>query len=153
MSSSNLTSPEMTPEVRALVHRTSIVSATLGVLMSPIPLLDELVLIPVFGVLARRIARRHALARGQVPWRPILKTTAVGLVARGAVNITVAAVPGVSAVAAGATAVALTEILGDYVDRACRDPAQAKPLKVREVVDMIQRAVRKKQQKPVAQPG
>jgi uncharacterized protein (DUF697 family) len=132
----------MEPDVRAIVHRTSIVSATIGVVLSPIPLLDELVLIPVFAVLAKRIAKLHAVAK--VPWRPIVKSTAVGLVARGMVNLTVVAIPGVSTAVDAASAAALTEILGEYVDNVCRDPENAKPLKVREVADMIQRAVRRK---------
>jgi uncharacterized protein (DUF697 family) len=133
----------MEPNVRALVHKTTILSATIGVVLSPIPLLDEIVLIPVFAQMTRRIAKLHALAK--VPWRPIVKSTAVGLIARGMVNIPFAPVPGVSTAVDAATAAALTEILGEYVDAVCRDPESAQPLKVREVASMLQRAVRKKQ--------
>jgi len=135
-----MTNATMEPDVRALIHRASIVSATIGVVLSPIPLLDELALIPVFAAMTKRIARLHAVAR--VPWRPIVKSAAVGLVARGIVIFPFSPVPGVSAAVDAATAAALTEILGEYVDAVCRDPETAKPLKVREVADMIQRAVR-----------
>ena len=72
----------MTPEVRTFIHRTSVVSAGLGVLMSPIPFLDEVALIPVLGVLCTGIARHHALKWNEVPWRPMVRGTAYGLVAR-----------------------------------------------------------------------
>lgn len=138
----------MEPGVRSLIHKTSVLAAGLGVVLSPIPLLDELALFPVYNVLSSRIAKHHALTWGQIPWRPILKSTTAGLVARAGVNITVALVPGVSAVGSAATAAALTEILGEYIDNACRDPAAAKTLKVREVFDMLKRLVLKK--KPAA---
>jgi len=140
---------EMADDVRALVHKTSIASATIGVVLSPVPLLDEIVLVPVFAAMTKRIARRHALAR--VPWSPVVKSIVIGLVARGVVIIPFAPVPGVSTAVDAATAVALTEILGEYVDAVCRDPSSAKPLKVREVVAMIQRAVRKSKAVQAAQ--
>ena len=139
----------MDPSVKTLVHRTSVVTAGLGVVLSPIPLLDELVLFPVYTVLSARIAKRHKLAWKQIPWRPILKSTTAGLVARGVVNVTVALLPGVSAVGSAATAAALTEILGDYVDSTCRDPAAAKTLAVKDVIDMLKRAVLRKKPVPV----
>lgn len=134
----------MKDEVRALVHRTSVVSAGLGVLLSPIPLLDELALFPVYGVLCTRIARWHSLRWGQVPWRPILKSTTVGLVARAAVNVVFVAVPGVAAVTSAASAAALTEILGEYIDGVCTDPATARTLTVREVIAMLKKSVASK---------
>ena len=134
----------MNDDVKILVHKTSMVTGGIGVVLSPLPLVDEIVLFPVFAVFSSRIAKRHGLAWKQVPWRPILKSTAAGLVARAAVNLTVAFVPGVSTVGTAATAVALTEILGDYVDQTCQAPAEAKPLTVKGVVEMLKRVVVKK---------
>jgi uncharacterized protein (DUF697 family) len=132
------------PDVKILVHRTSMVTGGIGVVLSPIPLVDEIVLFPVYAVFSSRIAKRHGLSWSQVPWRPILKSTAAGLVARAAVNLTVALVPGVSAVGTAATAVALTEILGEYVDQTCQAPEEAKALTVKGVVEMLKRAIVKK---------
>jgi uncharacterized protein (DUF697 family) len=129
------------PRVRDLIHRTSVLSGGLGVLLSPIPLLDELALFPVYTVLSTRIARSHELEWREMPWRPILKSTAVGLVARAAVNVAFVAVPGVAAVTSAATAAALTEILGRYVDGVCVTPEAAQTLTVREVIDMLKKAV------------
>jgi uncharacterized protein (DUF697 family) len=141
----------MSDDVRALVHKNSIAAATIGVVLSPIPLLDEIVLVPLIARMTRRIAKLHAVAK--VPWGPVLKSTAVGLVARGLVVIPFIPVPGVSTAVDAASAAALTEILGEYVDTVCRDPGTAHVLKVREVADMIQRAVRKKVPKAAAKNG
>jgi uncharacterized protein (DUF697 family) len=135
----------MEPGVRSLIHRTSIVSAGFGVVMSPIPLLDELALLPIYTVMTSRIGKHHSLKWGQIPWRPILKTTAAGLVARAALNLTVALIPGVSAVGSAVTAAALTEIFGTYVDGACASPATATPMSVKHVLGMLKDLVAKKQ--------
>ena len=140
----------MEPEVRSLIHRSSVVCAGVGVVLSPIPLLDELALFPMYGVLSLRIARRHSLKWRQIPWRPILKSTTAGLVARGGVNLAVAFLPGVSAIGSAATAAALTEILGEYVDGACSDPAAARTLTVKQVFETLKKAVLKKKAAPEA---
>jgi uncharacterized protein (DUF697 family) len=127
----------MNPDVSALIHRTSVVSASLGVLLSPIPFLDELALFPVYGVMSSRIARHHAIAFRAMPWSPILKSTAVGLVARAVVGLAFFYLPGVSAVGSAATAALLTEILGQYVDEVCARPEAAATLTVREVMSLL----------------
>ncbi len=144
-----ITPDERTANIKSMIHRTSAWCAGVGVVLSPIPLLDELALFPIYNVLSFRIARRHKLKWKQIPWRPILNSTTAGLVARAGVNITVALVPGVSAVGSAATAAALTEILGHYIDDACADPAAAKTLTVRNVFDMLKAALlRRKQPEP-----
>ncbi len=135
----------MTPAVRSLIHRTSVVSAGFGVVMSPIPLLDELALLPIYTVMTSRIGKHHSLKWGQIPWRPILRTTAAGLVARAGINLTVALIPGVSAVGSAVTAAALTEIFGTYVDGVCANPTTATSMSVKHVFGMLKDLVAKKQ--------
>jgi uncharacterized protein (DUF697 family) len=134
----------VTSDVKKLIHRTSAVAAGISVVLSPIPLLDEVVLLPAYGIFTARIASRHGLGMAQIPWRPIWKSAFAGLLARGVVNIGVAFVPGVSAVAGAATAAALTEIFGHYVDEACREPATAMPLTIRGVIATLKLALKKK---------
>ncbi|MGE5186476.1 MAG: hypothetical protein ACM31C_30680 [Acidobacteriota bacterium] len=130
----------MSPETRTLVHRTSLANAAIAVALSPLPLLDELVLAPVLGVLGARIARRHQLARRDIPWRPMLRATAVGLAARFGLDVAVA-IPVASAALSATTAAALTELLGEYYDAACRDPAHVPALHVREIASRIRQRV------------
>jgi uncharacterized protein (DUF697 family) len=127
----------VSPTVERLIRRTSVVTGALGVVLSPIPLADELLLVPVYGVLAARIGRDHGLAARRIPWRPIFVTTIAGLAARAAVNVTVSYIPGVAAVANAATAVALTRFIGRYVDEACAHPEQARGLGVQDVIESI----------------
>ncbi len=127
----------MARDVDGVIRRTSLVTGVVAAVLSPIPLLDEIVLVPIYTVLTTRIAARHELPLRRVPWRPIAKTGLAGLIARGIVNLGVALVPGVSAVANAATAMAFTEVLGRYIDDACGDPQRATPLAVKDIVTLL----------------
>jgi uncharacterized protein (DUF697 family) len=131
----------MTPDVKAAIRRTSLASAVIGAVLSPIPLVDELVLMPVYLGMAARIAKLHDLTGRAVPWRPIAWTTVNGLLARAAANVAVSYIPGVAAVANAASAALLTGLLGDYIDEACDHPEQARPLGVKALVERIRSAV------------
>jgi len=127
----------MSPRVERLIRRTSLVSATLGVVLSPLPLVDELLLLPIYGALASRIGKDHDLAFGQMPWKPICATALAGLAARAAVNLTVSYVPGVAAAANAVSAIALTQFFGRYVDEACAHPTDARPLGMQDIINHI----------------
>jgi uncharacterized protein (DUF697 family) len=127
----------MSPGVEKLIRRTSIATGALGVIFSPIPLVDELLLLPIYAVMSVRIGRDHSLDARAMPWRPICATAIAGLAARAAVNVTVSYIPGVAAAANAVTAVALTQFFGRYVDEACAHPEGAKPLGVQDVIERI----------------
>jgi uncharacterized protein (DUF697 family) len=105
--------------VKRAIRKASITAAVLGVGLSPIPLADEIALLPVFGVLTARIARSRGVTLRAVPWRPIAVTAVAGLGARAALNLTVSYIPFVAAAANAVSGVALTQFLGRYVDTAC----------------------------------
>ena len=122
-------SDEADKQVKRVIWRTTIASGTLGVLLSPIPLADELLLVPIYGVMTARIARARGLGLTRVPWKPIGKAVLAGLAARAAANVSFALIPGVAAVANAVSAVALTKLLGDYADKTCRgDVAEVAPV-------------------------
>jgi uncharacterized protein (DUF697 family) len=123
----------MTDVVARVVRRTSFVAGALAVVLSPIPLADELALLPVYGVMASRIGKIHGLRARDLPWRPIATTTIAALAARAAINVTVSYIPGVAAVANAVSALTLTQLLGRYVDDACADPASAQALSIKEI--------------------
>jgi uncharacterized protein (DUF697 family) len=127
----------MTDAVRSTIHKTSAATAVIGAVLSPLPLVDELVLAPVLAVLAKRIAGHHGLAASAMPWRAIARTGVNGLVARAVANLAVSYIPGVAAVANAATAALLTELVGAYVDEACADPEKAQPLGVKAIVERL----------------
>jgi uncharacterized protein (DUF697 family) len=125
--------------VDRLIRRASILSAALGVVLSPIPLADELLLLPIYGVMTARIARQRGLAAKGIPWRPVMATAAAGLAARAAVNVTVSYIPGVAAFANAVSAVALTQFFGRYVDGACKDPGGARAFSVKEILASLRK--------------
>jgi uncharacterized protein (DUF697 family) len=124
----------MNSNVDRVVRRTSVLTAALGVILSPIPLADELLLLPIYGVMVARIGKAHGLSSGQIPWKPVVATAVAGLAARAAVNVTVSYIPGVAAVANAVSAVALTRFFGRYVDGACREPASARALSIQDIL-------------------
>jgi uncharacterized protein (DUF697 family) len=123
--------------VRKLVSKASYVSGAIAVVLSPIPLADEIALLPVFGVMAGRIGKLHGLKLRDVPWRPIAVTTAAALAARATLNLAVSFVPGVAAVANAVSAVTVTRMLGRYVDEACETPAAAHPLSMKDILGQM----------------
>src|SRR6185437_14788872 len=91
------------------------------VLLSPVPLADELLLVPIYGVMSARIARARGVGVVGAPWRPIGAAIVAGLAARAAANVGFAFIPGVAAVANAVSAAALTKVIGDYADAACQN--------------------------------
>jgi uncharacterized protein (DUF697 family) len=131
----------MTEATRKLVARTSYVAGALAVVLSPVPLADEIAFMPVFGVMAARIGKLHGLAFKDVPWRPIAATTVATLAARATVNVAVSYIPGVAAVANAVSAVTVTRILGSYVDAACAEPGAARAMSFKEVAERMKDAL------------
>jgi soluble P-type ATPase/uncharacterized protein (DUF697 family) len=139
----------------AIIHKTSVLAAGLGAVLSPIPLADEVLLMPIYAGMAARIGRAHGLSPREVPWKPILASAATGLAARGTINLTVSFVPGVAAVANAVSAAALTEILGRHFETVCAKPEHATTLGAQEIArglrDRVADAVRSKTDKAAAE--
>lgn len=128
---------QASPEAERAIAQATVAAAALGVVLSPIPLADELALLPIYGWLTLRVARAHALAPRDVPWKPLAKTAVVGLAARAALNVGVSYIPGVAALANATTGAALTQIYGACAMRACADPSRASALGLRDVVEAL----------------
>jgi uncharacterized protein (DUF697 family) len=116
----------MTPRANTTVRVTEVGAAVVAAILSPIPLADEVVLAPVLLALAAFIGHDQGLAIRALPWRVLAKTAACGLAARAALNLAVAHLPGVSALANAVSAAALTRVYADWADRACSDPEDAR---------------------------
>ena len=140
----------MTEGIRRLITRTSVLTGALAVVLSPVPLADELVFLPVFGVLALRVGKVHGLSQKDMPWRPMVATTIAALAARATVNVAVSFIPGVAAVANAVSAVTVTRMLGQYFDGACAAPADARPLSVREIAASMKVALSGRGRTPAA---
>jgi uncharacterized protein (DUF697 family) len=124
-------------ELDRTIRRATVASIAIGIVLSPIPLADELVFLPASGAFAAKIARMHDLQLTEVPWGPIARTALSGLAARAAINVTVSYIPFVAAAANAASAAALTQFFGRYVALACENTAAGKetlPLGWRDIV-------------------
>jgi uncharacterized protein (DUF697 family) len=131
----------MMEQVHKVVSRTSVVAGAIAAVLSPVPMADEIAFVPVLGIMASRIGKAHGLAARDIPWRPIAQTTLATLTARATINVAVAYIPGVAAVANAVTAFAMTRFLGGYIDGACANPAAAHPLSMREVSDRLKESL------------
>jgi uncharacterized protein (DUF697 family) len=112
--------------VRVAVHGSSGAAAGIAALLSPLPLADELALLPLYGLLAVHIGRAHELKLADMPWKPIARTALGGLAVRAAASVAGSWVPGVAALVNAVTAIALTEVVGRSVDSACSAVRAAK---------------------------
>jgi uncharacterized protein (DUF697 family) len=138
---------------RAIVTRTSVAAAVIGAILSPIPLADELVLVPVYAVMAARIGRVHRLALTKMPWRAMGRTTLTGLGVRAGLNLAFAFVPGVAAVANATSAATLTVLLGKWFDDACRDPKAAKAVSPAMMLEALKDAATRATRGPMSAPA
>ena len=114
-------SDDATKQVKSVIWQTTVASAALGVVLSPIPLADELLLVPIYGVMTARIGRARGVDLHRIPWKGIGTAVFAGLAARAAANVGFAFLPGVAAVANAISAAALTKLLGDYTDTAVQN--------------------------------
>lgn len=110
----------MNRKVHVAIRVTGVTATALGVVLSPIPLADELMLAPIYGVMAVAIGHANGLSPTELPWRKVGAAIGGGLAARGAANLAFAFIPGVAAVANAVSAALLTEALGRYVDSVCQ---------------------------------
>ena len=109
----------MRTKVRGVIRTTRLASAGLGVVLSPIPFADELLLVPVYALMTGSIARAHGVPLLRAPWRRAAVAAGAGLALRAAGNLAFAFVPGVAAVSNALSAALLTEVLGRHVDGLC----------------------------------
>ena len=107
------------------IHTSSVLACAAAAVLSPIPLADEVALLPILGLMAQQIGRAHGLGLGDIPWRRLAVAATKVLVARGVANLAVSLVPGVAAVANAASAFAATESLGRRADAVCAEVAAA----------------------------
>jgi uncharacterized protein (DUF697 family) len=138
----------MRDDVTRTIRNTSIFTAGIAVVLSPIPLADEIVFFPTFGLMARNIAKHHSIAARSLPWKSIMTTVGGALAARATVNLAVAAIPGVSAAANATSAIFLTTLLGNYVDAICTNPVAPRALSMREILEQMKARVTAKSQQP-----
>jgi uncharacterized protein (DUF697 family) len=132
------------------IHKTSVITGAIAVVLSPIPLADEIVFLPIYAVLTSRIAKHRGVPPTDVPWKPIMTTAIAALAARAVVNVGVSYIPGVAAALNAVTAAAVTEIFGAYVEGVYDDPKAAKPLNMKDIGERLKKIVAERMPKKKA---
>jgi uncharacterized protein (DUF697 family) len=138
----------MGPRANRYVRATSVGAAGVAAILSPIPLADEVVLLPALVGLGASIGRERGLGLRALPWRVLTTAAVAGLASRAAVNLAVAYLPGVAAVTNAATAFALTRFYAAWADAACADPQHARPPRFEELVSALRKSVPRPRQAP-----
>jgi len=105
----------------------SATTAVVSFVTQPIPLLDELVVIPMHYLLCVRLASAHGVKRKDLPWKQIKKIIWYGAGARVLANVSLGLVPVVGMFSNAVTAIALTEYLGHYIAEVVAHPDRTAP--------------------------
>ena len=105
----------------------SATTAVVSFVTQPIPLLDELVVIPMHYLLCVRLASAHGVKRKDLPWKQIKKIIWYGAGARALANVSLGLVPVVGMFSNAVTAIALTEYLGHYIAEVVAHPDRPAP--------------------------
>ena len=105
----------------------SATTAVVSFVTQPIPLLDELVVIPMHYLLCVRLASAHGVTRRDLPWKQIKKIIWYGAGARVVTNMSLGLVPVVGMFSNAVTAIALTEYLGHYIADVVAHPERPAP--------------------------
>jgi uncharacterized protein (DUF697 family) len=119
------------------IHTTSIFAGVTAAILSPIPLIDELILFPTYLGMTYSVGKASGLRLTKIPWRASTRTAMNGLMARAGLNLAFMVLPGVAAAANAISAVALTELYGAYLKDACAAPESARPIGPRAIAGML----------------
>jgi hypothetical protein len=117
----------MDARARKLSIRYGWASAGVAFLFGSLPLLDEVVVVPVHYTLIVRLARMRRFPLRRLPWRQLQRIVWYGAGARTALGLSLTLIPLAGAVANWVTAIALTEYLAQYLDEAMSHPERPAP--------------------------
>jgi uncharacterized protein (DUF697 family) len=134
----------MEKQTRRITNWTSGAAAVAAFVTQPIPALDELIVVPIHYFLALRLAHARGFSVLQLPWVNIQKIIWYGAGARLVVNFSLGLVPFVGAFGNAATAIALTEYLGRFLDEAIANPNAAPPeITMEALKELFRKALQK----------
>jgi hypothetical protein len=132
----------MTPELRRLRYRFCIISAVTSVATHPIPAVDELFVVLVHYRFSLKFARAQNVRIRDIPWRQVNKVIWGGAGVRFCFDLGFGLVPIAGSLCHALTAIALTDYLSRYLDKALSLPhSPPPPVTLRDIRDSIRRRV------------
>ena len=117
----------MDPAIRRMTTRYSALTAVASFVTQPIPVVDEIVVIPIHYWFAGAVTRRHGRGVLGAPWWQLHKIIWGGAGVRAASRFTLGFVPLAGAVSNAITATVVTELLSEYLDEALGDRGRTPP--------------------------
>ncbi|WP_437735878.1 hypothetical protein [Sorangium sp. So ce1335] len=132
----------MDPKSRRMINKCSAVAAVTSFVTQPIPGADELIVVPIHYHLSVSLARHRGVSLLQVPWLPVSKIIWGGAAVRLFANFTLGLVPVAGIFSNAITAVALTELLGRYLDGALSTPASPPAISIETIRDAVRSPLR-----------
>jgi len=117
----------MEVETRRLTNKYSGVAAVASFFAQPVPVLDELIVVPLHYRLIRRLAEERGVSPKTLPWPQLRRIIWYGAAARLVGNLSVGFVPVVGMFSNAITAIALTEYLARYLDDVLANPDREPP--------------------------
>ncbi|XYI00461.1 hypothetical protein ACMHYB_12165 [Sorangium sp. So ce1128] len=120
----------------------SAVTAVTSFVTQLIPGADELIVVPIHYYFSASMTRRRGVPLLKAPWLQVSKIIWGGAAVRLFANFTLGLVPVAGIFSNAVTAVALTELLGRYLDGALSSPASPPEVSMKAIKDAIQRPLR-----------
>jgi uncharacterized protein (DUF697 family) len=117
----------MERKTRRITNAYSGVAAVAAFFTQPVPMLDEVIVVPIHYGLTVRLAQSRGVSIFKLPWRSVQRIIWYGAGARLVANMSLGLVPVVGAFANSITAVALTEFLARWLDEFLEHPDQPPP--------------------------
>jgi hypothetical protein len=126
---------------RKLTTRYARLSVGLGLLFTPLPMLDEVVVVPLHYALCRRLAKERGVKSKDLPWKQLRRIIWWGAGARTALAASLSPIPVAGTVANWVTAYALTEFLSSYLDDVLSHPERPpREISRADLVELFERA-------------
>ncbi|KYG06491.1 hypothetical protein BE21_34530 [Sorangium cellulosum] len=127
----------MEPKIRRLTNKYSVITAVTSFVTQPIPGADELIVVPIHYYFSASLTWARGAPLLRAPWFQVSKIIWGGAAVRLFANFTLGLVPVAGLFSNAITAVALTELLGRYLDGALSSPAAAPPISLRAIRDVV----------------
>ncbi len=128
----------MEPKIRRMTNKYSVITAVTSFVTQPIPGADELIVVPIHYYFSVSLTRARGAPLLGAPWLQVSKIIWGGAAVRLFANFTLGLVPVAGLFSNAITAVALTELLGRYLDGALSSSAPPPPVSMRTLRDAVQ---------------
>ncbi|MGK4006721.1 hypothetical protein WMF31_29135 [Sorangium sp. So ce1036] len=125
-----------------MTNRYSAITAVTSFVTQPVPGADELIVIPLHYRFAVLLTRQRGVPLRTAPWWQVSKIIWGGAAVRLLANFTLGLVPVAGLFSNAITAVALTELLGRYLDEALSSPAPPPAVSMQTIRDAVQDSLR-----------